>query len=178
MGYIVNLFGEDVEIPSGRERLAELERKRAEKKSSFWDEYMAKSPEERQKEYERYMAEHEAHYKGSEERLAYYRSHGLAVCDDYPGGDAAFERDVLSGEQREERDFTFELKREDAYIYKCLEDGQLVPEIDFLTTFHMHPKVRDVVELVCGRLYWLSVSRPPQYYEAVWSPDSYLYKKG
>ena len=177
MGYIVNLFGEDVEIPSGRERLAELLRKRAEKKSTFWEDYASTTPEERRAKMERNLAEQEARYKGSEERLAYYRSHGLAVCDDYPGGDAAFERDVLSGEQREERDFTFELKREDAYIYKCLEDGRFVPEIGFDMSFHMHPKVLDIFESVCGRLYWMSVSREPSYYEAVWSPDSYLYKK-
>lgn len=34
----------------------------------------------------------------NEERLAYYRAHGLDACDDYPGGDAGFEADVLSGE--------------------------------------------------------------------------------
>lgn len=63
------------------------------------------------------------HYKGSKERLAYYRSHGLADCSDYPGGDAAFKRDVLAGDQRQEKDFTFEPKREDAYVIKCLKDG-------------------------------------------------------
>ena len=160
-----------------KKREKETERHPAQQKPNFWEEYDSKSPEEREKAFEQYLAEYEAHYKGSEERLAYYRSHGLAVCDDYPGGDAAFERDVLAGDQREERDFTFDLKREDDYIYKCLEDGRFIPEIDFLTIFHMHPKVRDGVELVCGRLYWLSVPRPPQYYEAVWSPDSSLYKK-
>lgn len=58
----------------------------------------------------------EKNYKGSKERLAYYRSHGLTDCSDYPGGDAAFKRDVLAGDQRQEKDFTFETKHEDTYI--------------------------------------------------------------
>lgn len=62
----------------------------------------------------------EKHYKGSKERLAYYRSHGLADCSDYPGGDAAFNRDVLAGDQRQEKVFTFDTKREDTYIIKSM----------------------------------------------------------
>ena len=84
------------------------------------------------------------HYKGSKERLAYYRSHGLADCSDYPGGDAAFKRDVLAGDQRQEKDFTFNTKREDTYILKCLKDGRFKPDVDFTRSFSTHPKVFDL----------------------------------
>ena len=58
------------------------------------------SPEELDEYHKKSVAEIEANFWGSEERLAYYRSHGLTDCSDYPGGDAAFERDVLAGDQR------------------------------------------------------------------------------
>lgn len=75
------------------------------------------SDEELDSHYKKLQEEDESKFLGSDERLAYYRSHGLTNCSDYPGGDAAFVRDVLSGDQREEhRPFTFDMKQEDAYI--------------------------------------------------------------
>lgn len=74
------------------------------------------------------------------DRLAYYRSHGLGRCDDYPGGDAQFEADVLSGEQRIE-DVTLEpLGREDAYIIDRMKDGRFCYDWAF-GDFRMRPEV-------------------------------------
>lgn len=59
-----------------------------------------------------------------QERLAYYRAHGLARCNDYPGGDAAFEADVLSGEYHDAGVSMSRLKREDEYIIARMQDGR------------------------------------------------------
>lgn len=63
-------------------------------------------------------------HKTNEERLAYYRIHGLDRCDDYPGGDAAFEADVLSGKYHDENGTWPEPGREDAYVIARMEDGR------------------------------------------------------
>lgn len=68
----------------------------------------------------------------NEDRLAYYRSHGLDKCDDYPGGDSQFEADVLSGlyhNTHEDRDVA--PKREDAYIIARLNDGRFQVDPNF-----------------------------------------------
>jgi len=68
----------------------------------------------------------------NEERLDYYRSHGLVHCADYPGGDAAFEADVLSGEFHEfGTKMRGELLREDAYIVQCLNEDRFCPGVTF-----------------------------------------------
>lgn len=67
----------------------------------------------------------------NEQRLAYYRSHGLDRCDDYPGGDAQFEEDVLSGEFHANEWSDDPLKREDEYIVKCMYNGRFRFGIDF-----------------------------------------------
>lgn len=69
-------------------------------------------------------------------RLAYYRAHGLTNCDGYPGGDAAFVRDVLSGEHRDSGFCEAPLKREDYYVLKYMLDGRFVPDFDFFWEFH------------------------------------------
>lgn len=74
------------------------------------------------------------------DRLAYYRSHGLDKCDDYPGGDAQFEADVLSGEQRIEGVTLESLGREDAYIIDRMKDGRFRYGSDFCD-FKMRPEV-------------------------------------
>lgn len=79
--------------------------------------------------------------KDSEKRLAYYRSHGLGYCGDYPGGDKVFEQDVLSGDQRDECVCYGDLKREDAYIIEKLHDNTFKPEHDFVVWFGMRPRV-------------------------------------
>lgn len=119
------------------------------------------------------LKRHEKYYKGPKERLAYYRSHGLTDCSDYPGGDAAFERDVLAGDQRQEKVFTFETKREDTFIIKCLKDGRFKPDADFSRLFPMHPKVFDLSRKADGSLY-LTIDDP--IYDE-WSPDYVGYKK-
>lgn len=58
------------------------------------------------------------------ERLAYYRSHGLDRCDDYPGGDAAFEMDVLSGLYHCHGFPGGSPGREDAYVLARMADGR------------------------------------------------------
>lgn len=68
-------------------------------------------------------------------RLEYYRAHGLTNCDDYPGGDAAFEHDVLSGQYRDRRFCEAPLKREDYYVLKYMLDGKFNPELDFFLEF-------------------------------------------
>lgn len=59
-------------------------------------------------------------------RLAYYRAHGLESCDDYPGGDAQFEIDVLSGEYHDADLACEPSKREDAYIIERMRDGRFM----------------------------------------------------
>jgi len=63
-------------------------------------------------------------HKTNEERLSYYRAHGLDRCDDYPGGDTAFEADVLSGKYHDEDGTWPEPGREDAYVIARMEDGR------------------------------------------------------
>lgn len=63
-------------------------------------------------------------HRTNEERLAYYRAHGLDCCDDYPGGDAAFAADVLSGEYHDENGVMAEPPREDAYIISKMRSGR------------------------------------------------------
>ena len=64
----------------------------------------------------------------NEERLAYYRAHGLVHCDDYPGGDAQFEADVLSGAYHDEDGDMDEAPREDAYVISKMLDGTFLFE--------------------------------------------------
>lgn len=65
----------------------------------------------------------------NEERLAYYRSHGLAECADYPGGDAAFAADVLAGDP-DPRDR--ESRKEDGYVVARMDDGRFAFDKDFI----------------------------------------------
>lgn len=80
--------------------------------------------------------------KTPEERLAYYRSHGLVHCGDYPGGDKQFERDVLSGEQRDEGIYYGGLKHEDAYVIQAMKDKRFVPDHEFIIRFNVRPHVK------------------------------------
>lgn len=61
----------------------------------------------------------------NQDRLRYYRSHGLDSCDDYPGGDTVFESDVLSGAHHDVRVELGEPKREDAYVLEAIKSGRL-----------------------------------------------------
>lgn len=136
----IEAFGEKIKVKDWHERLADA--KKWIKVSDNQKRILAMSPEELDEYHKKSVAETEANFGGSKERLAYYRSHGLDDCSDYPGGDSAFVRDVLAGDQREEHHlFTFDLKREDAYIYKCLKDGRFRADLDFRSHFYMHPKV-------------------------------------
>lgn len=96
-------------------------------------------------EREKYMRENYPHFTRKthdpEKRLEYYRSHGLTDCFDYPGGDEAFERDVLSGEQRDEGIYYGPFKNEDAYIIQCMRDGRFQFDPDFTTLFYVRPHV-------------------------------------
>lgn len=67
----------------------------------------------------------------NEERLEYYRTHGLVRCDDYPGGDAQFEADVLSGAFYDKYGEMEEPPREDAYIIVQIENGKFKPDTRF-----------------------------------------------
>lgn len=73
-----------------------------------------------------------------EERLVYYRSHGLADCSDYPGGDAQFEKDVLSGKHHMRDLAEGSLLREDQYVYDKMYDGTFLFDSNFLY-FVIHP---------------------------------------
>ena len=64
----------------------------------------------------------------NEERLAYYRARGLGRCDDYPGGDAQFEADVLSGAYHDEDGDMDDVPREDAYVISKMLDGTFLFE--------------------------------------------------
>lgn len=68
----------------------------------------------------------------NEERLAYYRTRGLDRCDDYPGGDAKFEADVLSGKFHDDDGDMAEPPVEDAYIISKMLDGTFLFEESFL----------------------------------------------
>lgn len=140
---------------------------------------LSMSEEESHEYFKKSVAEVEANSWGSEERLAYYRSHGLDDCLDYPGGDVAFVRDVLAGDQREEhRPFTFELKQEDAYICKCLKDGRFRADLDFRSHFYMHPKVVLALEDFYTHVLGYTIQGPPpDYSEKIMSPDSDWYNE-
>ena len=77
----------------------------------------------------------------NEERLQYYRAHGLTDCADYPGGDAQFEADVLSGLYHDEQVEEGEPKREDAYVIQAMWDGRLRYDGKFKWYIH-HPLLR------------------------------------
>lgn len=59
----------------------------------------------------------------NEERLAYYKAHGLSQCDDYPGGQVQFEADVLSGKLHDEDGVLEDPPAEDAYVIRKMLDG-------------------------------------------------------
>lgn len=171
----IEAYGEKIKIKDWRERLADAKKKVT--PSDGIRKILAMSPEELDEYHKKSVAEVEANFWGSEERLAYYRSHGLTDCSDYPGGDAAFERDVLAGDQREEHClFTFELKREDAYICKCLKDGRFRADLDFRSHFYMHPKVVLALEdFYTHVLGYMIQGPPPEYSEKIMSPNSDWY---
>lgn len=167
----VVLDGETVELPDWKDRIAAFDRRQSKRFAENARRIMSMSPEESRKRFDDIIAEAESRYKGSEDRLAYYRSHGLADCSDYPGGDETFERDVLSGEQREEKDFHFEFKNEDAYIYKCVENGKFKVDRDFGLSFHIHPRIQLLVDDTLGMVN----QGPYNYRQRILSPDSDLY---
>lgn len=74
----------------------------------------------------------------NEERLQYYRTHGLDKCDDYPGGDAQFKQDVLSGQFHDQFVTETPMKREDQYIHDCMRTGRLKFKRDITEHIH-HP---------------------------------------
>ena len=112
----VTKFGETAYLKDWHERIDDFKKRFPQ--SSNTKRILSMSDEELDSHYKKLREADESKFLGSDERLAYYRSHGLTNCSDYPGGDAAFVRDVLSGDQREEhRPFTFDMKQEDAYIY-------------------------------------------------------------
>ena len=170
----IEMYGEKIKIKDWHERLADAKKKVT--PSDGIRKILNMSPEELDEYHKKSVAEVESNFFGSEERLAYYRSHGLSDCSDYPGGDAAFERDVLAGNQREERHpFTFILKREDEYIYKCIEDGRFKIDWDFRHHFHMHPKLILIVEHTYEKIYFGMYQRSPEYEKSILSPDSDWY---
>lgn len=166
------LQGEEVEFPIWQDRM-KAARQDAKRSTERAKRILAMNPEEREAHHAEVMARLESRWKGSEERLVYYRSHGLVDCNDYPGGDEAFERDVLSGEQREEMFCHFEFKREDAYIYKCIENGKFAVDFDFCRNSRMHPRV-DL--LICDKLN-VVIQGPYNYEQQILFPDSDFYKK-
>ena len=170
----IEAFGEKIKVKDWHERLADA--KKWIKVSDEEKRILSMSEEELDVHHKKVVAEIEANFFGSEERLAYYRSHGLTDCSDYPGGDSAFVRDVLAGDQREEhRLFTFDLKREDAYIYKCIEDGRFKIDWDFRHHFHMHPKLILIVENTYEKIYFGMYQRSPEYEKSILSLDSDWY---
>lgn len=173
----IEAFGEKIRVKDWHERLEEAKRRYP--PSDDAKRIFAMREEELDAHCKKLREKEESNFWGSKERLAYYRSHGLSNCSDYPGGDAAFERDVLAGDQREEHLlFTFNLKREDAYICKCLENGRFQVDLDFRRHFYMHPKVVLAVEYVytyvCG---YTIQGPPPDYAEKIMSPDSDWYNE-
>lgn len=180
MGKFIKLLGEKVYLKSWQEKLAEIHEQNTKNGMRAREDFLRisyRTPEEAAREHAELKAKHNARFKGSEERLAYYRSHGLDHCSDYPGGDEAFERDVLSGKQRDESfPFSFDMKLEDAYIYNCLENGRFVPELDFYDTFVLHPKIRFICRNVYSKLYGLMSSWHPNPWTDPWSPNSNYYR--
>ena len=174
---MIEAFGEKIKIKDWHECLAEAKRRYP--PSDEARRVLEMSPEKLD-EYTKRLLEKEAeNFWDSEKRLAYYRSHGLVNCNDYPGGDAAFARDVLAGDQRDENcPFTFELKREDAYICKCLKNLRFLPDLDFSRHCHMHPKVVLAVEYVYTYVCGYTIQGPtPDYAEKIMSPDSDWYNE-
>ena len=170
----VTKFGETIYVKDWHERLADFKKRFP--PSDDLKKIFSMSPEELDAHYKKLREKEEANFWGSKERLAYYRSHGLSDCSDYPGGDAAFERDVLSGDQREEhRLYNFDLKREDAYICKCLGDGRFKVDLDFRRHFHMHPKVILAFEAAYVKIYECMICREPGYEDEIMNPDSDWY---
>ena len=167
-------FGETTYLKDWHERLADYKKRFP--PSDDLKKIFSISPEELDAHYKKLRAKEEADFWGSKERLAYYRSHGLSDCSDYPGGDAAFVRDVLSGDQREEhRPFTFDMKQEDAYICRCIECGRFKIDLDFRMHFRMHPKVIVTVESAYVWMCGYSPSQNPDYEKEILSPDSDWY---
>lgn len=170
----VTKFGETIYVKDWHERLAVFKKRFP--PSDDLKKILSMSPEELNTHYKKLREKEEANFWGSKERLAYYRSHGLSDCSDYPGGDAAFERDVLSGDQREEhRLYNFDLKREDAYICKCLVDGRFKVDLDFRRHFYMHPKVILAFEAAYVKIYECMICREPVYEDKIMNPDSDWY---
>lgn len=179
MGKIVELLGEKVYLKSWREKLADIHEQNTKNGMRAREDFIRisnRTPEEADREHAELKAKNNARFKGAKERLAYYRSHGLDNCSDYPGGDEAFERDVLSGEQRDEKlPFSFDMKQEDDYIYKCLENGHFVPEPDFYRTFVLHPKIEYICRHVFSKLYGVMFTWHPNPWTDPWSPYSRCY---
>lgn len=179
MGNFIELFGEKVYLKSWREKLADVHQKHNQLGMSAREDFIRlcnRTPEEAAREHAELKAKHNARFRGSAERLAYYRSHGLDNCADYPGGDEAFERDVLAGDQREEcMVFSFVLKTEDDYICKCLQSGHFVPETDFTHHFKLHPKIQAICRDVFWDLYGLTSSFHPDPAYDPWLPNSNYY---
>lgn len=179
MGKFIKLLGEKVYLKSWQEKLAEFHEQNAKNGMRAREDFIRisyRTPEEAAREHAELKAKHNARFKGSEERLAYYRSHGLDHCSDYPGGDEAFERDVLSGDKREEGlNFSFDMKPEDDYICKCLQSGRFVPETDFTHYFKVHPKIYDVCMHIYPVLYGVMITYHPFVFDDPWLPNSTYY---
>ena len=76
----------------------------------------------------------------NEERLAYYRAHGLVDCDDYPGGDSKFEQDVLSGAYHAWVATDEPMSQEDAYVCSAAYSGKFRFDVKFPEYFR-HPRL-------------------------------------
>lgn len=173
---MIEAFGKVMYVKDWRERLAEAKRRYPQSDEAR---KILQMNSKELDEYTKRLLEKEAeNFWDSEKRLAYYGSHGLVNCNDYPGGDAVFARDVLAGDQREEHcPFTFNLKREDAYICKCLKNLRFLPDLDFRQHCYMHPKV--ALELCDFYVYeqGYTIQGPPDYAEKIMSPDSEWYNE-
>lgn len=170
----VTKFGETTYLKDWHERIDDFKKRFP--TSSNTKRILSMSDEELDSHYKKLREEDESKFLGSDERLAYYRSHGLTNCSDYPGGDAAFVRDVLSGDQREEhRPFMFDMKQEDSYICRCIECGRFKIDLDFRMHFRMHPKVILTVESAYVWMCGYSPGKNPNYEKEIMSPDSDWY---
>ena len=76
----------------------------------------------------------------NEERLAYYRAHGMTDCDDYPGGDSQFELDVLSGVYHASEAIDGPMLCEDEYVCQAAHSGKLKFDVKFLE-YVRHPRL-------------------------------------
>jgi len=63
------------------------------------------------------------------------------------------------------------MKREDAYIFKCIEDESFAVDYDFCKYFRMHPRIR----LFYERVLLINNQGPYGYADRVLSLDSDLY---